>query len=106
MVQPLQKIQVVKLTLHWPAHSDNTDRLLWITIPILDLVSLSGPLPPLYHYETEVELGDNLDTVIMISLDIPVSCETGSCPTMHVVYLEGVCSKYEWTYCAYHSMGN
>ena len=33
--------------------------------------------------------------VIMISLHIPVPCETGSCPIVHVVYMEGVCSKYK-----------
>ena len=44
--------------------------------------------------KTELELGDNLGTeewhsMTMISLHIPVSCEMGSCPIMHVVYLLG-----------------
>ena len=68
---PSKKIQVVKLTLHWPAHSDNTDRLLWITVPILELVSLSGCLL-FITMKTEVELGDNLDTEVLNDNDVIV----------------------------------
>ena len=51
-----KKIQVVKLTLHCLGLPTQTIQwLLWITIPILELVSLSGPpLPVLWslsHYE-------------------------------------------------------